>query len=163
MRLHITSMSVENTQALGLRLGAALRAGDVVCLSGDLGAGKTALARGIGVGWGAAEAVNSPTFVFEHAHHRHTDRQVLHHVDCYRLTSDAEAATIGLDDILAGEGATIIEWPERVLSWLPADRLWITIEADPTSATTRHFTLEASGARYVAILNDLRAVYPPQA
>src|SRR5258707_11424486 len=84
----LESTSVEQTAYFGARLGKLLGAGDVICLSGPLGAGKTALAAGIAAGWGALEPVNSPTFVFVHEHHRAADALRLYHVDCYRLTSE---------------------------------------------------------------------------
>src|SRR5882724_1986861 len=83
--LKLTSHSVDETVQFGVRLGQRLLGGDVVCLSGDLGAGKTALASGIGKGWGALELVNSPTFVFVHEHRRTDDDVRLYHLDCYRL------------------------------------------------------------------------------
>ncbi len=153
--LELTSHSVEQTVALGARLGQKLIGGDVICLSGDLGAGKTALTTGIGKGWGALEPVNSPTFVFVHEHRRSTDDLRLYHVDCYRLGSLDDAETVGIEDILAGDGIVVIEWPERIEPLLPAERLWIALDIlDET--TERQITVRATGARYAALLDDLR-------
>lgn len=150
----VTTHSLEQTTDLGLRLGQQVAGGDVICLSGELGAGKTALAAGIGKGWGARETVNSPTFVFVHEHHRANDDLTLFHVDCYRLNSLDDAESIGIEDILAGDGIAVIEWPERIETLLPTERLWITLETpdDGQSETDRQITLEATGERYVGIL-----------
>lgn len=158
--LAIASHSVEDTVTLGILLGYSLTGGDVIGLSGDLGAGKTAFTFGIGKGWGALELINSPTFVFVHEHRRAVDDMRLYHVDCYRLTNLDDAETIGLEDILAGDGVTVIEWPERIAALLPPERLWITLEAPDNltedRATERTLTFQATGARYVGLLDDLR-------
>ncbi len=146
--------SAEQTARLGVQLGALLQGGEIVCLSGDLGAGKTAFTAGIGRGWGAAEVVNSPTFVLIHEHHRKRDQIRLYHLDCYRLTSLEDAYSIGLEDILAGDGVAIIEWPEKIEALIPAERLWIDIET--TGDTSRRFLLTATGPRYELLLNQLR-------
>ncbi|MFN8452055.1 MAG: tRNA (adenosine(37)-N6)-threonylcarbamoyltransferase complex ATPase subunit type 1 TsaE [Anaerolineae bacterium] len=117
--LDLISHSAEQTRRLGARLGALLQPGDVVCLSGDLGAGKTAFAAGIGAGWGAKVPVTSPTFNLVHEHERDGDGQILYHLDCYRIHTAADALTIGLDDILSGNGPVVIEWPEHIEAALP--------------------------------------------
>jgi len=153
--LNVRSRSYQQTRQLGHRLGELLEGGDVLCLSGDLGAGKTALASGIAAGWGALENVNSPTFVFVHEHHRARDSQRLFHLDCYRLESAADALSIGLDDILAGSDVTVIEWPERILSFLPDERLWIALE-QPSAQDERVLIFKPSGSRYERLLEELR-------
>jgi tRNA threonylcarbamoyladenosine biosynthesis protein TsaE len=146
------SGSPDQTIQFGIRLGQLLASGDTICLSGDLGAGKTAFTRGIGKGWGALETVNSPTFVFVHEHHRQGDDLRLYHIDCYRLESLDDAATIGLEDLLAGDNIAVIEWPERIEAILPVERLWITL--NPDGDTTRQLALEPMGARYETLLHD---------
>ncbi|MCZ2095140.1 MAG: tRNA (adenosine(37)-N6)-threonylcarbamoyltransferase complex ATPase subunit type 1 TsaE [Anaerolineae bacterium] len=121
--LDLISHSAEQTRRLGMRLGTLLQAGDVICLSGDLGAGKTAFASGIGAGWGATVSVTSPTFNLVHEHEREEDDQLLYHLDCYRIHSPGDAMTIGLDDILSGRGPVVIEWPEHIEAVLPLERL----------------------------------------
>jgi tRNA threonylcarbamoyladenosine biosynthesis protein TsaE len=146
------SGSLDQTMQFGIRLGQLLARGDIVCLSGDLGAGKTAFTRGIGEGWGALEMVNSPTFVFVHEHHRQADDLRLYHIDCYRLGRLDDAATIGLEDLLAGDNIAVIEWPERIEAILPAERLWITL--NPDGETERQLTFEPEGVRYEKLLHD---------
>lgn len=150
----VTTRSPAETERLGRALGASLHSGDLICLSGELGAGKTALAAGIGRGWGALEPVNSPTFVFIHEHRRAADTLRLYHVDAYRLSGPDDAATLGLEDLLMSEHILMIEWPERIAELLPAERLWITLEP-LEDESARFITLEASGARSAALRRDV--------
>ncbi|MBL8647770.1 MAG: tRNA (adenosine(37)-N6)-threonylcarbamoyltransferase complex ATPase subunit type 1 TsaE [Sphingosinicella sp.] len=100
------------TDMFGRRLAARLAPGDVVLLSGDLGAGKTALARGILAGLGHAGEVPSPTFTLVQSYEVPGVRLPVWHVDLYRLEDPDEVEELGLDEILA-DGALVIEWPER--------------------------------------------------
>src|SRR2546421_1641361 len=104
----VDTSSVEETHELGRRLGAALKAGDVVGLEGDLGTGKTELVRGIAEALGVTGSVHSPTFVL---HHRYQGRLPIEHLDLYRLEGMAWVDT-GLDEP-APDAVTLIEWPER--------------------------------------------------
>lgn len=149
-----TSQSVEQTVQLGQYIGERLAAGDVICLSGDLGAGKTALTRGIAAGWGAQEAVTSPTFTLIHEHHRAQDDQMLFHVDCYRLEGADDAWGIGLEDLLYGAHPVVLEWAERVRDMLPAGRLWI--ELSFLNGTRRQINMTATGDHYRAIVEHVR-------
>ena len=152
--LDFVSTSVPQTERLGIRLGELLEPRDVVCLSGELGAGQTALARGIGRGWGTPLRVTSPTFVLVNEYPRPRDGGILYHIDCYRLESPGDVATVGLDDVLDSDAAVMIEWPERILSLLPTDRLWIALTYD--SPTRRRLRLTASGPRSTILLGDFR-------
>lgn len=122
------------TEALAARLGPLLRAGDVVALYGGLGAGKTAFARALihslQAPLGAVEEVPSPTFSL--VQHYQIGQLSLWHFDLYRLTSPDETWELGVEDAFAG-GVSLIEWPERLGSLLPADRLEIYLEI-PTDA-----------------------------
>ncbi len=148
------SSSVEQTERLGVRLGQLLELGDIVCLSGELGAGKTAMARGIGRGWGTALRVTSPTFTLVNQYPRVKDGAILYHVDCYRLTGEGEIVTTGLEDVLDGQGAVMIEWPERVERWLPEDRLWIQLRH--LNETRRGLRITAFGARSENLLKGFK-------
>ncbi|MGH6950922.1 MAG: tRNA (adenosine(37)-N6)-threonylcarbamoyltransferase complex ATPase subunit type 1 TsaE [Vitreimonas sp.] len=113
------------TLALGRRLGAGLAPGDVVCLSGALGAGKTTLARGAIEAWtGRKEETPSPTYTLVQTYDG--PKGELWHVDLYRLKRPEDAWELGLEDAFA-EAACLIEWPERLDGQLPADRLDIEI------------------------------------
>jgi tRNA threonylcarbamoyladenosine biosynthesis protein TsaE len=152
--LDFVSTNVAQTERLGIRLGELLEPRDVVCLSGELGAGKTALARGIGRGWGAPLRVTSPTFVLVNEYPRPRDGCILYHIDCYRLERAADIGTAGLEDILDDEAAVIVEWPEHIIDLLPADRLWITLVYD--SPTRRRLRFSAAGPRSADLLLDFR-------
>jgi tRNA threonylcarbamoyladenosine biosynthesis protein TsaE len=108
MSTSVKTESVEQTRALGRRLGAALEAGDVIGLEGDLGTGKTELVKGIAEALGVTAVVHSPTFVL---HHRYKGRLPVEHYDLYRLEGLAWVDT-GLDEP-APDAVTLIEWPER--------------------------------------------------
>ena len=120
--------SDEETIELGRRLAAALPARAVVLLIGNLGAGKTTLAKGIVSGLGAAEPdeVTSPTFTLIHEYAAGT--RPVYHIDLYRLDHAREVATLGLDEIFDREAVVLIEWGERFPQLLPADRIEIRLE-----------------------------------
>lgn len=152
--LDFISNSPEQTLRLGVRLGELLQVGDLLCLSGELGTGKTALAQGIGRGWGAARRVTSPSFTLVNEYPRMRDGRILYHIDCYRLESPAEIVTAGLQDVLEDGGATMIEWPERIAALLPAERLWIDLRH--ISDTRRGLRIKASGQRAEELLKSFR-------
>src|SRR5258705_9289919 len=121
------------TAELGARIAAALAPGDLVALSGELGAGKTALARAILRELGVQGHVPSPTFTLVQAYE--TPGLLLHHFDFYRIERASELSELGLEDALEG-GAVLVEWPERGMpAYLTADALRIGLE--PTGETTR--------------------------
>lgn len=153
-QLDIISHSAEQTARLGARLGALLQPGDIICLSGDMGAGKTVFATGIGKGWGARTPLTSPTFNLVHDHTREADKQHLYHLDCYRLEYSADPDTLDIDRILSGRGPVIIEWPERIERVLPGSRLWIELRV--LEPTRRNFALEGVGNRYEALIAQFR-------
>lgn len=151
--LELQTHSPEETERLGERIGALLRPGDVLCLSGDLGAGKTCLTRGLARGWGSSQQPTSPTFTLVNEYRRATDAQRFYHMDCYRLSGAVEARTTALDDILDAPGVLVIEWPERIAAALPDERLWIEIR--DLGDSERAFRLVAAGERAAAILASL--------
>jgi tRNA threonylcarbamoyladenosine biosynthesis protein TsaE len=149
----LTTRSPSDTEQLGKQIGAWLQGGDLLCLSGILGAGKTCLVRGLAQGWGAAERPTSPTFTLINEYQRAQDRQRFYHVDCYRLAGAADAWTTGLEDLFDASNVMVIEWPERILDALPAGRLWIAIR--DLGETSREFTLSASGPRSLTLLRQI--------
>ncbi len=149
------SHSPEQTRRLGVRLGELLRAGDLVCLEGALGAGKTCLAQGIGRGCGVADSLISPTYTLIHEYQRPQDDFFLFHVDLYRISGAQEALGLGLGDYVDDESAvTLIEWPERARELLPKQRLWISIRH--IESRKRILLFSARGARYEALLRVFR-------
>ena len=154
--LDIISYNAEQSQRLGTRLGTLLQPGDIICLSGDMGAGKTVFSAGIGKGWGALTPLTSPTFNIVHEHRRKRDQQRLYHMDCYRLQNVEDAEGVGLEEILSGQGAVIVEWPEKIESALPRQRLWVELRI--LEPTRRNFVFEAEGKRYQELLETFRGV-----
>ncbi len=150
------SKSPEQTRRLGMRLGALLQPGDLVCLQGELGAGKTTFVQGAAQGWGALDEVSSPTFVLVNAYRRAGGGQFFH-FDAYRVESLAEAEELDLDALLAA-GPLFVEWPERVEAVLPAERLWTFLEYESDEHRALRFT--PCGERFEALLDTLqRAIY----
>jgi tRNA threonylcarbamoyladenosine biosynthesis protein TsaE len=138
------------TRAFGRRLGAAAAAGDVIALSGPLGAGKTELARGIARGLGVVGPVSSPTFVLIA---EHEGRLPLFHIDCYRLAGAEDALAAGLLDERRADGVTVVEWAECLETALPAGRLEIRLDGsgdDPRSLACR-----PTDARHARLLEAL--------
>jgi tRNA threonylcarbamoyladenosine biosynthesis protein TsaE len=114
-----TTRSREETASLGEALAEGLRPGDVVAMDGDLGAGKTAMTSGIARGLGVRGAVSSPTFTLLIEHGAGSRRLALHHFDAYRLSGSAEFLALGFDEVLDGDGVSVVEWAERVREALP--------------------------------------------
>jgi tRNA threonylcarbamoyladenosine biosynthesis protein TsaE len=137
--------------ALGRRLAAALRAGDLVILGGPLGAGKTTLVQGIGAGLGVRGPVTSPTFVIARVHPvLDGPGPVLVHADAYRLGSISEVDDLDLDMDVAS-AVTVVEWGSGLAENLAEDRLEISIEPD-TDSDVRTVRLNGHGARWHAAL-----------
>jgi tRNA threonylcarbamoyladenosine biosynthesis protein TsaE len=124
---HVETRSFEETLDLGDRLGRELQRGAVVALFGELGAGKTALIKGIARGLGIRQEVTSPTFTIVHEYGG--GRLPLFHIDLYRLESVAQALAVGIEDYLDGDGVTTIEWPENIERLLPANAVRVHITA----------------------------------
>lgn len=123
----IISHSPEETFAHGRALADSLRAGDVVALDGDLGAGKTHFVKGIAAGLGCEGDVTSPTFTLVHEYTG--GRLPLFHFDFYRLESEGETLRLGLDDYLGAGGVLVIEWAGKFPAVLPADTRWFRLRA----------------------------------
>lgn len=121
----LTTRSPDETGAAGARLGATLGPGDVVALSGELGAGKTVFVQGLVRALGVATGATSATFVLIN---EYRGRLPVHHVDAYRTESLAELLDLGLPELMDGDGVTVIEWAERLEALLPARTVRVRIE-----------------------------------
>jgi tRNA threonylcarbamoyladenosine biosynthesis protein TsaE len=143
----VVSPEPDATTRLGQAIGRIALAGDLICLWGDLGAGKTHLAKAIGAGLGVSETITSPSFILMA---EYEGRLPLFHIDPYRLVSADDALAGGLIDERQAEGLTLVEWPERLGDALPVDRLDVRI--DGTGEEPRTITLIAWGERYVRYL-----------
>lgn len=155
--LEFVSRNADQTRRLGARLGQLLEGGEVVCLEGQLGAGKTVLAQGIGRGWGATDRLISPTFVLMRQHRRPTGDQLLLHVDFYRLQGEEDAVGLGLEDWMGSpEVVVLIEWPDRAPGILPQERLWIRLSA--AGQGRRRLLFTAQGPAYQKLLREFRQI-----
>ncbi|HOC09887.1 MAG TPA: tRNA (adenosine(37)-N6)-threonylcarbamoyltransferase complex ATPase subunit type 1 TsaE [Bacillota bacterium] len=125
MRYSFVSKSPEDTLEFGIRLGKNLGPGDVVCLEGELGAGKTVLTIGIAEGLGIKTGVTSPTFTIIN---EYPGEIPLYHIDLYRLEDGDEFYYMGGEDLMYGQGVSVIEWASRAEGILPEDCLWISIK-----------------------------------
>lgn len=150
--LEFFSKSADQTRRLGSRLGALLQKGDVICLNGDLGSGKTTFVQGIAKGYGSLDSVTSPTFVIVNQY-RKPEGGVLFHMDAYRLKDAEDAFYLDIDEMLSS-GPFILEWPERILAALPAEYLWINLSW--TDEYERRMMFKPKGERYIELINEFR-------
>lgn len=147
--LDFFSHSVEQTRRLGWRLGRLVEPGDIVLLRGPLGAGKTQFAQGIARGLGVERVVRSPSYTLVSVYDG--DRMRFYHVDLYRVESDADIATVGVEEYVAYEdGVVVVEWPDRAREWLPAEAL--SVELQHVDETKRRMIITATGERYEDLL-----------
>ena len=137
MNLKLTTHSSEETIALGEILGAMLKPGDVLAMRGTLAAGKTTITKGIAKALGVTDNVTSPTFCiiseYEGA------KMPLYHMDVYRLDNAEDFINLGVDDLIYGNGVSIIEWSEKIQSELPQKT--ITVQITPNEDSTRTIEL----------------------
>ncbi|HXG41266.1 MAG TPA: tRNA (adenosine(37)-N6)-threonylcarbamoyltransferase complex ATPase subunit type 1 TsaE [Dehalococcoidia bacterium] len=145
----VESRGPAQTRRLGERLARHLQAGDVLLLSGELGAGKTVLVQGLARGLGVKEGVSSKSFVLLG---EYEGRLKLYHADLYRLEAPEEAEELALDE-LCRDGVLVVEWPERAWHVFPPDHLLVRIQV--TGARTRRLLLSAAGERSRRLLSAI--------
>ncbi len=151
--LELASSGEEETRSLGERLGVQLRKGDIVLLSGELGAGKTCLTQGIGRGLSCDGQVNSPSFVLMN---EYAGRETLYHVDLYRIEDVEELDELGLWDY-AEKGVLVIEWPERGAELLPGDGLVVELASGGLGPRSRRLKFIPRGPRGEELVASLGA------
>jgi len=144
----MNTVNAGETERIGMHIAAQLRAGDVLLLSGDLGAGKTVFARGVARGLGVSGPVASPTFVLLHCH---AGLIPLHHFDLYRLSGTDAFYEAGLSDYLGGDAVSLVEWPERCPGAMPECCLEIRIRYGPEDDERRIEIRPRGGFREVRI------------
>ena len=152
MKVVTQSKSASETTRIGKSIGSRLRAGDVVALGGELGAGKTQFIKGLaaGAGVGKPTYVSSPSFTLIN---EYLGRVPFYHVDLFRLESQKEAEGLGLEDYLHGGGITAIEWADKIPSLLPGEMLSIYIVY--TGKNTRSIDMIGKGKRYEEFVNEV--------
>lgn len=153
--LRLQSESADETRGLGEALGRLLEAGDLVALSGEMGSGKTVFAQGVALGLDVSEPVNSPTFALVH---EYAGRVPVWHLDTYRVQSRDELIDLSWQDLLAGGGVILVEWPERIRAALPPDHMDVALHYGDGDA--RVIEIAAHGTRPNSLLR-LLAERPP--
>lgn len=156
--LDFISHSPAQTERIGQRLGEQFIAGDLILLIGDFGVGKTHLVKGVARGLDSNDLVTSPSFVLVNQYQSgHAQRRIpIYHVDLYRIAEAGELTTIGLDELWAGDGICLIEWPDRAAAMLPSEHL--AIHMQHLSETKRRLRLVPHGPRYVELLDRFKGM-----
>ena len=146
--INVLSKSTDQTLELGEKLARHLRKGDILCLEGELGSGKTTFIKGIAQGFKIAPAkVHSPTFVLMNAYH---GRLPLYHFDLYRLEAIHEISSIGYEEFLYGDGVAVIEWAERLGEFTPKE--YLRVELKHKGENKRFIKFTAVGERYSPVI-----------
>jgi tRNA threonylcarbamoyladenosine biosynthesis protein TsaE len=147
------STSAAETFEFGRKLGDILQAGDLIAFTGDLGAGKTCCIQGIAAGIGVHDctAVTSPTYTLIH---EYQGRIPLYHFDVYRLAREEDLYDLGYEEYFYGNGVTVIEWADRIMSFLPDEHLAVHLFSQPDQ--TRCISLHACGKHYQQLVRSLR-------
>ena len=146
------SRGTEYTRRVGIRLGTILKTGDLICLAGDLGSGKTVLVQGMAAGWGSLDRVTSPTFVLMNLYRR-LDGGKFHHLDAYRLDNPKEAEELDLQ-INLDSGPLVVEWADKISEALPKDHLWVSLRI--VDENQRDLIFSARGDYYKSLLDKFR-------
>lgn len=143
--------SLDATKEFGEKLGKLLKKGDIVCLNGDLGAGKTTLTKSIGLGLGVEEYITSPTFSLIN---EYKGRLPVYHFDVYRLENVDELDDLGFDEYFFGGGVCIIEWAEKIEKMLPKEIIVLDIESGE-DIDKRRISIGGTGQRYKEVLREM--------
>jgi tRNA threonylcarbamoyladenosine biosynthesis protein TsaE len=149
--MNFITNTVEETIELGKKIGGSLNPGDIVCIDGDLGSGKTHLTKGIALGLGIDEHITSPTFNIVN---EYEGRIKLYHFDVYRVNDPDEIAAIGFDEYIFSDAASVIEWSDYIKELIPDDHIQINIANE--SETRRSISIQFFGKRYDKIKEVLQ-------
>lgn len=143
--------SLDETEEFGIKLGKLLKKGHIVCLNGDLGAGKTTLTKAIGLGLDVKEYITSPTFTLIN---QYKGRLPVYHFDVYRLENADELFDLGFDEYFYGNGVCIIEWAEKIEKLLPKERIELDIKKGK-DINERVINITAYGSEYIDLVKEL--------
>lgn len=149
--MEILLKGLEKTEEFGIKLGKLLNPGDIVCLNGDLGAGKTTLTKSIGLGLGVDDYITSPTFALIN---EYEGRMPVYHFDVYRLENVEELYDLGFDEYFYGRGVSIIEWADKIEKLIPKERIVLDIKKG-MDIDERRINITVYGNRYKDILKEL--------
>lgn len=144
-------MGLAEMDKFGQSLGKLLKGGELLSLTGDLGAGKTTLTKSIGIGLEVDDYITSPTFTLIN---EYKGRNWLYHFDVYRLEDEMDMLDLGYEDYFYSDGVTIVEWGDKIENLLPKDRINIRIEKG-NALEERIITLDGEGNRYEQIVKEL--------
>ncbi|MBF8982944.1 tRNA (adenosine(37)-N6)-threonylcarbamoyltransferase complex ATPase subunit type 1 TsaE [Lutibacter sp. B2] len=148
------SNNEQKTYDLGYKLGTLLKKGDIICLTGDLGAGKTAMSKAIAKGLEVDEHVTSPTFSIIQ---EYMGRLPLYHFDVYRIGSVEEMEDLGYEEYFYGDGVCIIEWASIIEEIIPKEHLWIDIKRDDHE-NIRKIEMKATTEHFKNIIEELKKI-----
>jgi tRNA threonylcarbamoyladenosine biosynthesis protein TsaE len=140
--INIKTLSVEETLELGYRLGNQLKKGDIICLNGDLGAGKTAFTSGIAKAMGIQGYITSPTFTIVNEYNAAVP---LYHFDVYRIVDSDEMYEIGFDEYIDGNGIIVIEWADSIKNIIPQNQISVRIKKTTENEDARDITIDFAG------------------
>ena len=150
--MNIELNSLDDTKEFGESLGRVLKKSDILCLNGDLGAGKTTLTKSIGIGLGVDEYITSPTFSLINEYRGNIP---VYHFDVYRLENVDELDDLGFDEYFFGEGVCIIEWADKIEKMLPKEIIVLDIEKGET-VDKRIVSISGKGNRYKEVLEEMK-------
>lgn len=149
--MQIKINGLEETKEFGIKLGKLLNSGDILCLNGDLGAGKTTLTKSIGIGLGVTDYITSPTFALIN---EYEGRVPVYHFDVYRLENVEDLYDLGFDDYFYGKGVCIIEWADKIEKLLPEERIVLDIEKGEDE-NSRVINIIGYGNSYSRVIKEL--------
>jgi tRNA threonylcarbamoyladenosine biosynthesis protein TsaE len=150
--LHLRSDSLATTSAIAASLAGVARRGDLIVLAGEMGAGKTAFAKGFGEAIGVTEPITSPTYTLIHSYP--AGRVTLHHADIYRLTTHHEVADLALSELLESDGIVLVEWGDVVAGTL-GDHVLVRMEFDEADNDAREIVISAAGRTWAARWDEI--------
>ena len=144
--MEFITKTVEETIKLGSKIGTYVKSGDIICINGDLGTGKTHLVKGIAEGLGIADSITSPTFTIVNEYY---GRIKLYHFDVYRVNDPDEIEAMGFDEYIFDEAVSVIEWANFIMELIPKEHIEINIEKLPDSdSNSRRISINYTGDRY---------------
>ena len=147
----LISYSIDETYEIGRKIGSQLKKGYIICMTGDLGAGKTALTKGIAAGLKIKDYVVSPTYTLIN---EYKGQLPLYHFDVYRLNGCEDMYDLGYEEYFYGDGVVVVEWADIVEDLIPEERLWITIKRT-NKEDERIIILEPKGSEYETIVKEM--------